>query len=102
MPTDAVQQSLWAEYNNTAKPKVKKKDDDLLPKAIDEVRAEGRASVSLLQRRLRIGYARAARLIDEMENQGIIGPEEGRGRARPILIPATETEDKADPAAPEE
>lgn len=102
MPTDAVQQSLWAEYNNTAKPKVKKEDDDLLPKAIDEVRAEGRASVSLLQRRLRIGYARAARLIDEMENQGIIGPEEGRGRARPILIPATETEDKADPAAPAE
>ena len=41
--------------------------------------------MSLLQRRLRIGYARAARLIDEMEGQGIIGPDEGGGRARPVL-----------------
>jgi S-DNA-T family DNA segregation ATPase FtsK/SpoIIIE len=101
MPTDAVQQPLWEEYKNMGKPEAKKKDDDLLEKAIAEVRVEGRASVSLLQRRLRIGYARAARLIDEMENRGIIGPEAGRGRARPVLMPENETEDEVDPTAQE-
>jgi len=60
-------------------------DDDLLPRAIELVRAQGRASISLLQRRLRIGYARAARLIDLMEEQGIIGADEGGGRSRPVL-----------------
>ena len=74
--------------------------DEMLEKAIGVVREQGRASVSLLQRRLRIGYARAARLIDEMEEQGIIGPDEGGGRARPVLI--TEADDKADPTADED
>ena len=57
-----------------------------LPRAIELVRAQGRASISLLQRRLRIGYARAARLIDLMEEQGIIGTDEGGGRSRPVLV----------------
>jgi DNA segregation ATPase FtsK/SpoIIIE-like protein len=61
-------------------------EDDLLPKAIEVVRSQNRASISLLQRRLRIGYARAARLIDMMEEQGLIGPDEGGGRARQVLI----------------
>lgn len=60
-------------------------EDELLPQAIEVVRQAGRASVSLLQRKLRIGYARAARLIDLMEEQGIIsGPIQG-GRARQVL-----------------
>jgi len=60
-------------------------EDVLLPQAIEVVRQAGRASVSLLQRKLRIGYARAARLIDLMEEQGIIsGPTQG-GRARQVL-----------------
>ncbi len=59
--------------------------DELLPQAIEAVRDAGRASASLLQRKLRIGYSRAARLIDLMEEQGIIGgPAEG-GRAREVL-----------------
>jgi S-DNA-T family DNA segregation ATPase FtsK/SpoIIIE len=59
--------------------------DELLPQAVDAVRDAGRASASLLQRKLRIGYSRAARLIDLMEEQGIIGgPAEG-GRAREVL-----------------
>ncbi|HVB60264.1 MAG TPA: DNA translocase FtsK [Ktedonobacteraceae bacterium] len=60
-------------------------DDDLLEKAEEIVREYGRASISLLQRRLRIGYSRAARLIDLLEEQGIIGPFEPGGRAREIL-----------------
>ena len=46
--------------------------DDLLPTAIELVVGEGQASISLLQRRLKIGYARAARIIDEMEERGVI------------------------------
>jgi S-DNA-T family DNA segregation ATPase FtsK/SpoIIIE len=48
--------------------------DPLLNDAIDTVRREGRASVSMLQRRMRIGYTRAARLVDTMEEKGIVGP----------------------------
>ena len=102
-PTDLVQQPLWEEYQtigNTGSRSSRKKDDALLEKAISEVRQQGKASVSMLQRRLRIGYARAARLIDEMEAQGIIGADEGGGRARPVLI--TEADDAADPTAEEE
>ncbi len=59
--------------------------DELLPDAINLVVKEGQASISLLQRRLRIGYARAARLIDEMEERGIIGGFEG-SKPRKVLI----------------
>ena len=60
-------------------------DDDLLEKAEEVVRESGRASISLLQRRLRIGYSRAARLIDLLEEQGVIGHFEPGGKAREIL-----------------
>jgi S-DNA-T family DNA segregation ATPase FtsK/SpoIIIE len=54
--------------------------DPLLNDAIDTVRREGRASVSMLQRRMRIGYTRAARLMETMEEKGIVGsPEHGTG-----------------------
>ncbi len=59
--------------------------DDLLERAIALVRQRKRASASLLQRKLRIGYPRAARLIDTMEEMGIIGPPEQGGRARRVL-----------------
>lgn len=58
--------------------------DELLPQAIDLVRQHQRASASLLQRRLRIGYSKAAQLIDLLEQQGIVGPAEG-GRSREVL-----------------
>ncbi|WZY01249.1 DNA translocase FtsK [Bacillus sp. FSL W7-1360] len=54
-----------------------KKTDDLFEQAVELVTDSGRASVSMLQRRFRIGYSRAARLIDELEEKGIIGPYEG-------------------------
>ncbi len=60
--------------------------DDLINKAIALVRESRHASASLLQRRLRIGYPRAARLMDELEELGIIGPSQGGGREREVLI----------------
>ncbi len=59
--------------------------DPLLNDAIDTVRREGRASVSMLQRRMRIGYTRAARLVDTMEEQGIVGPPTQGTGVRDIL-----------------
>jgi S-DNA-T family DNA segregation ATPase FtsK/SpoIIIE len=63
-------------------------DDDadaLLPQAVDIVRRSDKASASLLQRRLRIGYARAARILDQMEDRGIVGPADG-SRFREVLV----------------
>lgn len=63
-------------------------DDDadaLLGQAIDIVRRSDKASASLLQRRLRIGYARAARILDQMEDRGIVGPADG-SRFREVLV----------------
>jgi S-DNA-T family DNA segregation ATPase FtsK/SpoIIIE len=69
-----------------AKEKEASRRDDLLEEAIEVVRKHNRASVSLLQRRLRIGYSRAARLIDLLEDEGIVGPDQGAGRSREVLI----------------
>jgi len=60
-------------------------DDELLGEAIEEIRRAGKASASLLQRRLKVGYARAARLIDIMEEKGIVGPGDG-AKPREILV----------------
>ena len=59
--------------------------DPLLPQAVDIVRRSDKASASLLQRRLRIGYARAARILDQMEDRGIVGPADG-SRFREVLV----------------
>ncbi len=64
-------------------------DDDMYKDAVHVVVDSGKASASLLQRRLRIGYARAARLIETMEEQGIIGPADG-ARPREVLISSVE------------
>jgi S-DNA-T family DNA segregation ATPase FtsK/SpoIIIE len=84
-----VQPALWSGIEATGRESHSDRDeDDLLEQAIEVVRSQRRASVSLLQRRLRIGYARAARLIDLLEERGIIGPDEGGGRARQVLLTA--------------
>jgi S-DNA-T family DNA segregation ATPase FtsK/SpoIIIE len=62
-------------------------DEVLLQQAIELVRREGGASASLLQRKMRIGYPKAARLIDEMYEMGIIGPPVEAGRTRDVLPP---------------
>ena len=79
-----VQQALWDEID--AGEAQAAQEDELLPKAIALVQQHQRASISMLQRRLRIGYSRAARLVDLLEKQGIIGPEQG-SRPREILQP---------------
>ena len=59
--------------------------DELLPAAVDVILETGQASVSMLQRRLKLGYARAARIVDEMEERGYVGPFEG-SKPRQLLI----------------
>jgi S-DNA-T family DNA segregation ATPase FtsK/SpoIIIE len=69
--------------------------DDLLEKAIEIVRQQGAASASMLQRRMHIGYPRAARLIDELEDRGVVGPAEAGGRSRLVLDPGQQYEAEA-------
>ena len=84
-PADSVptgvplkQTELWDEG--------KKSDNDpLFDDAVEIVRKEGRASVSMLQRRMRIGYTRASRIVDMMEDKKIVGPPEGGTQMRPVL-----------------
>jgi DNA segregation ATPase FtsK/SpoIIIE, S-DNA-T family len=61
-------------------------DDGLIEQAISIVRSSQRASASLIQRRLRIGYPRAARLLDQLEEMGIVGPSQGGGKEREVLV----------------
>ncbi|WAA13549.1 FtsK/SpoIIIE family DNA translocase [Fervidibacillus halotolerans] len=67
-------------------------EDDLYPQAVRLISEMQTASVSLLQRRFRIGYTRAARLIDEMEKRGVVGPYEG-SKPRTVLIPKPDDEE---------
>ena len=60
-------------------------EDELLQQAIDIVVDSGQASVSMLQRKLKLGYSRAARVVDQMEDRGIVGPFEG-SKPRTVLI----------------
>jgi S-DNA-T family DNA segregation ATPase FtsK/SpoIIIE len=60
-------------------------DEGLIEKAVSIVRQSQRASASLLQRRLRIGYPRAARLLDQLEEMGVVGPSQGGGKERDVL-----------------
>jgi S-DNA-T family DNA segregation ATPase FtsK/SpoIIIE len=101
---ETKQQPLWEALQEmeNEEPQVEI-DDDLMPEAIELVRKLNKASTSLLQRRFRIGYTRAARLIDAMEEMGIIGPPTGTSKAREVLpaagedtadnVPAEDTEE---------
>jgi S-DNA-T family DNA segregation ATPase FtsK/SpoIIIE len=81
---EPVQQPLWEELQ-AQEEEAQKYEDELLPDAIALVRQLGKASTSLLQRRFRIGYTRAARMMDVMEEDGIIGPPTGTSKAREVL-----------------
>ena len=59
--------------------------DEMLTAAVDVFMETGQASVSMLQRRLKLGYARAARIVDEMQEKGIVGPFQG-SKPRTILV----------------
>ncbi|MFH1085769.1 MAG: DNA translocase FtsK, partial [Chloroflexota bacterium] len=82
----AVQSPLWPDLSA---PKADARDEDpLLHEAIALVMEQQRASVSFLQRRLRIGYTRAARLVDLLEARGIVGPATGTSKLRDVIAPA--------------
>jgi S-DNA-T family DNA segregation ATPase FtsK/SpoIIIE len=80
---ETLQQPLWDDL--AAAEKAAGERDKMYDQAVAEVHKTGRASVSLLQRRLRVGYSRAARLIGEMEAKGVIGPDLGGSRGREVL-----------------
>ena len=90
-----VKNQIIAEYDEDIIEKITKKNDDvenhefeadeLLPQAIEMVIDAGQASVSLIQRRLRVGYARAGRIIDQMDERGIISGFDG-SKPRQVLI----------------
>jgi S-DNA-T family DNA segregation ATPase FtsK/SpoIIIE len=94
-----VQQPLWEALQESETEA--QYDDELLPEAIELVRKLNKASTSLLQRRFRIGYTRAARLIDIMAEQGIIGPPTGTSKARQVLLNKDEGETESEEAEEE-
>ncbi len=73
--------------------------DPMITKALELAREHDQISTSLLQRRLRIGYPRAARVMDELEEQGVVGASEGGSGSRPVLLDADEGGAET-PAAP--
>ena len=80
---DAVEVPPW---ETLLKEPDEDEDDGLVEKAISIVRQQQRASASMLQRRLRIGYPRAARLLDQLETMGVVGPSQGGGKEREVLL----------------
>jgi len=75
-------------------------EDDLLPKAIALVQQHKRASTSMLQRQLRIGYSRAARLMEAMEKRGIIEPEVDGNRSRRVIVDGPGRDPESDDLPP--
>jgi DNA segregation ATPase FtsK/SpoIIIE, S-DNA-T family len=100
-----TQQPLWEDLiEQAAEPT--DYEDELVPEAIALVRDLGKASTSLLQRRFRIGYTRASRIMDVMEAEGIIGPPTGTSKAREVLpepseAAAADTDESSAATAPD-
>ena len=83
----AFDAAMHEKLESTASPgeEVTEEDEELVEKCLEIIRQEKRASTSLLQRRLRLGYTRAARIVDILEQRGILGPGEG-AKPREILV----------------
>lgn len=99
--TEAVKQQGEPEYNeeigtaviNTESSEEPEEDwDDLIPEATKLFIENGQASISLLQRRFRVGYTRAARIVDQMEQRGLVGPYEG-SKPRQIKVTMSQYQD---------
>lgn len=82
-PADIAKETPW---EATVLKESEEPTDDLIENAIDIVKQYGKASASLLQRRMRIGYPRAARLMDELEAMGVIGPSQTGGKDREVIL----------------
>jgi len=90
MKNGEIAQATW---ESMMEEHVEEDSDARVEQAIEVVKKAGKASASLLQRRLRIGYPRAARLIDELEDMGVVGPGLGSGKDREVLIEGDGDED---------
>ena len=87
-PQTSEQGAFWEVPNAEPGAADEPEEDELYPAAVEMVRRLGRASISLLQRKMRIGYGRAARLMDMMEERGVVGPaKEGSSKPRDVLPP---------------
>ena len=85
---ESIQQSIEraASGDSGGNEDVSDADEEVLERCMEVLRAEGKASTSLLQRRLRLGYTRAARMIDILEERGVVGSSDG-AKPREVLIP---------------
>ncbi|PYL35146.1 MAG: hypothetical protein DMF35_03095 [Verrucomicrobia bacterium] len=90
----AMREKLQAAASSTEE--VTDEDEELVEKCLEIIRQEKRASTSLLQRRLRLGYTRAARIVDILEQRGILGPGEG-AKPREILVDLDAAVEPANP-----
>jgi S-DNA-T family DNA segregation ATPase FtsK/SpoIIIE len=79
--------TIHAKLSSNASPEeeISDEDEELVEKCLEIIKQEGKASTSMLQRRLRLGYTRAARVVDILEQRGILGPKDG-AKDREILI----------------
>ncbi len=83
---DFIPTSPWDRAQHAGSPERERAGDELTDQAIEVIRKNNQASISLLQRKLGIGYPRAARLMDQLEEMGVVGPDEGNGKPRAILL----------------
>ncbi len=83
---DFIPKAPWDEPKHRGGEEKEKSGDDLTDDAIELIRTTNQASISFLQRKLGIGYPRAARLMDQLEEMGVVGPDEGNGKPRAILL----------------
>ena len=92
---DRIAEQGSTKQNHEPAPVSDEASDEMLPAAVEVILETGQASVSMLQRRLKLGYARAARIVDEMEEKGIVGPFEG-AKPRQLLITRDQWEQMKD------
>lgn len=83
----AIQESIEGAGGGDGEDEVDEADEETYRTCLEIVRIERKASTSLLQRRLRIGYGKAARMMDLLERRGVIGPPDGTNRPRDVLVP---------------
>ena len=96
-PTEADAAPAQAPWEDLiARAESSDEQDEVLEQAIALVRKSGMASASLLQRRLRIGYPRAARLMDELEELGVVGRSQSGGKTREVLVREDDEEEEFD------
>ena len=76
--------------------------DELFDEAVQVVTAAGRGSVTILQRKLRVGYNRASSLVGQLEAAGILGPDRGRSQGREVYLQGAEESEKGEESSPED